>query len=215
MADIRIEIQDLKQLLAEFIQSQKEAIADLTQSQKKGMAELRQSQKELRQSQKETEARFKETDARFKETDKKIKEAFDLFEGQWGKLMESLVEGDLLNLLQARGIQVRDTYTRRKGNYQGTNYEFDIIAHNGDEIVIVEVKTTLRVTHVKKFIKHLEQVKTWLPEYKDFKVYGAIAYLKAQEKSDIFAQSKKLFVIRATGDSASIINEEGFIPRTF
>lgn len=193
MADVAIEIQDLKQLLAELIQSQKETDAKF----------------------KETDVRFKETDAKFQETDKKIKQAFDLFEGQWGKLMESLVEGDLLNLLQARGIKVRDMYTRRKGNYQGTSYEFDIIAHNGGEIVVVEIKTTLRVGHVKKFIKRLEKIKTWLPEYKDLKIYGAIAFLKTEEESDTFALSKKLFVIRATGDSASITNPIDFKPRAF
>ncbi|MEM6317167.1 MAG: hypothetical protein AAF960_05815 [Bacteroidota bacterium] len=193
MADKAMEIQDLRKLLAELILSQKETDAKF----------------------KETDAKFKETDAKFKETDAKIKEAFNLFKSQWGKLMESLIEGDLLNLLQQRGLQVRDTSTRRKGNYKGTSYEFDIIAHNGDEIVIVEVKTTLRVSHVKKFIKRLEQVKTWLPEYKNFKVYGAIAYLKAEEESDTFAQAKKLFAIRATGNSASIINPTNFEPRTF
>lgn len=211
MTDKPIEIQDLKNMLADLIRSQKETDAKFKETDTKF--------KETDAKFKETDAKFKETsaelDKRFKATDKRIKEAFDLFEGQWGKLMESLVEGDLLNLLQKRGIQVRDTSTRRKGNYQGTSYEFDIIAHNGNEIVIVEVKTTLRISHVKKFMKRLEQVKTWLPEYKEFKIYGAVAYLKAYEESDTFAQAKKLFVIRATGDSASIVNAADFKPKVF
>ena len=33
----------------------------------------------------------------------------ELFNGQWGKLMESLVEGDLVGLLQQRGIAVHHT----------------------------------------------------------------------------------------------------------
>ncbi len=90
----------------------------------------------------------------------------DLFEGQWGKLMESLVEGDLVRLLDKRGIQVNDTSTRRKGSRNGEHYEFDIIAHNGEEIVIVEVKTTLQVGPVKKFIKRLHRAKDYLPECK-------------------------------------------------
>ena len=77
--------------------------------------EIKQLLKELVLSQKETDNKFKETDIKFKETDKRIKAAFDLFEGQWGKLMESLVEGDLIKLLQAKGINVHDTSMRRKG----------------------------------------------------------------------------------------------------
>ncbi len=164
---------------------------------------------------KDTDAKFKETDAKFKETDKKINEANALFTSQWGKLIESLVKGDLVNILKNRGIDVHDTSERRKGNHEGENYEFDIIAHNGSEIVIVEVKTTLRVNDVKSFLSKLSKAKLWLAEYKNFKIYGAVAYLKAEEASDIMAINNGLFSIRATGNSAAITNSVDFVPITF
>ena len=179
------------------------------------LKELALSQKETDAKFKETDAKFKETDAKFKETDKRIKKAFDLFEGQWGKLMESLVEGDLVRLLQSRGIAVHDTSMRRKGSHEGKNFEFDIIAHNSNEIVIVEVKTTLRVQEVQDFLEKLDHAKTWLEEYKDYNIYGAVAYLREESGSATYAEKKKLFVIRATGKSATIINEEHFVPRAF
>ncbi|MEA3642456.1 MAG: hypothetical protein VBE63_21295 [Lamprobacter sp.] len=74
--------------------------------------------------------------------------------------MESLVEGDLVNLLRARGIAITDTSTRLKGQRaDGGNYEFDILAHNGEELVVVEVKTTLRPKDVKAFLRKLDQFK--------------------------------------------------------
>ena len=164
---------------------------------------------------KETDAKFKETDKQIKETDKQIKEANALFTSQWGKLIESLVKGDLVNILKNRGIDVHDTSERRKGNHEGENYEFDIIAHNGTEIVIVEVKTTLRVNDVKSFLSKLSKAKLWLAEYKNFKIYGAIAYLKAEEASDIMAMNNGLFSIRATGNSAAITNAADFVPIAF
>lgn len=164
---------------------------------------------------KETDAKFKETDAKFNETGKRIKEAFDLFESQWGKLMESLVEGDLIKLLRSKGIDVHDTSMRRKGSHNGHNFEFDIIAHNGREIVIVEVKTTLRVKDVKHFVTKLKKARVWLDEYKDYNVYGAIAFLRADEGSALFAENQKLFVIKATGNSASIVNNDTFVPAVF
>ncbi|MBK9565051.1 MAG: YraN family protein [Saprospiraceae bacterium] len=170
---------------------------------------------EIKQLLKELVLSQKETDIKFKETDKRIKAAFDLFEGQWGKLMESLVEGDLIKLLQAKGINVHDTSMRRKGVYEGNNYEFDIIAHNGTEIVIVEVKTTLKTQDVKAFVQKLKQVRVWLDEYKNYTVYGAIAFLRADSGSEMFAQSEKLFVIKATGNSAMIINTDDFVPKKF
>jgi len=167
----------------------------------------------------ETDRKFQETERilteKFQETDKRINKAFQLFESQWGKLIESLVQGDLLRLLNERNIPVQSITQRREGSFQGQNYEFDLIAHNGAEIVIVEVKTTLRASHVRKFLEQLKQVHTWLPEYKDYKVYGAVAFLRSEENSREYALNEGLFVIRATGNSASIENPEDFKPRAF
>jgi Holliday junction resolvase-like predicted endonuclease len=206
--NVEIEIQDLKQLLAELIFSQKETDAKF----------------------KETDAKFKETDRvlsekfsetdrvlseKFKETDRRINQAFDLFESQWGKLIESLVEGDLVRILNQYDLKISDTTTRRKGSKDGENYEFDIIAHNTTDIVIVEVKTTLRVKNVNKFLEKMKNAKRWMPEYKDYRVFGAVAFLRAEEDTESMAESKGLFVIRATGDSAAIVNRPGFVPKSF
>ena len=194
------EIAEIRQLLKELVISQKETDAKFKETDAKFQ---------------ETDSKFKETDAKFQETNKKVKEAFDLFTSQWGRLMESLVEGDIIRIFNERGIKVQDTSTRRKGSYQGENYEFDIIAHNGKETVIIEVKTTLRVSDVKSFIKNLQKARTYLRMDDDEVIYGAIAYLQADAGSEIFAQKEKLFVIRATGDSAAIINQPDFVAEKF
>ena len=46
------------------------------------------------------------------ETDRKIKELNTLFTSQWGKLIESLVAGDLINLLNQSDIAVNGTVMR-------------------------------------------------------------------------------------------------------
>jgi len=92
-----------------------------------------------------------------------------LFTSQWGKLVEWLVEGDLVKLLNEHGIAVEQTLQRVKGNKDGQNYEFDIIAVNGHEMVIVEVKTTLRVEDVNDFHEKLWKAKRYLPDYSNKK----------------------------------------------
>jgi hypothetical protein len=167
----------------------------------------------------ETDKKFQETDRilseKFRETDKKMKELQELFTSQWGKLIESLVKGDLIRMLNERGIPVRNTAERSKGSYEGVSYEFDIIAENGEQVVFVEVKTTLKPPDVDEFIGKLRQVKKWYPKYRDNKVIGAVAYLKADAGSEKMAENKGLFVIRATGSSATIINPPGFKPKAF
>ena len=179
------------------------------------LREVAESQKETDRRMQETDRLMQETDRRFQETDLRLRKLDDLFNGQWGKLMESLVEGDLVNLLNRRDIAVDHTITSAKKNYGERRWEFDVLAVNGDEVVVVEVKTTLKVADVDHFVERLRDFPELMPEYADRLVYGAVAYLKSHESVTVHAGRQGLFVIRATGSSASITNAEGFTPRTF
>ena len=122
--------------------------------------------------QQETARRMQETDRQMQETARRIRELNELFNGQWGKLMESLVEGDLVKLLQRRGIAVHHTVTNPRQNYGERCWEFDIVAVNGEEVVVVEVKTTLRVPDVDRFIGRLHEFSELMPEYAGRRIYG-------------------------------------------
>ncbi len=158
---------------------------------------------------------FQETDKQFKETDKKIKEAFDLFTCQWGRLIESLVDGDLPRILQERGILVSRTIQRVEGGAPGKKYEFDIIAVDGDVSVVVEVKTTLRPQDVTRFLYKMQHFREWMPEFSKKETLGAVAYLQSSAGSESMAQNKGLFTIRATGSSAYLTNAGNFKPKCF
>ena len=133
----------------------------------------------------------------------------------WGKLVESLVKGDLIRLLNERGVAVERTQQRVTGKRKDLNYEFDIIAVNGDEIVVVEVKTTLKSDNIVHFISKLSHVREWLPEFHDKKVYGAVAFIHTDENVITHAGNNGLLIIRATGNSACIINDNDFTPKYF
>ncbi len=154
----------------------------------------------------------KETEIERKKTEKKTKELEELFTSQWGKLIESLVEGDLVNLLQQKGIDVTQTTTNLKYQKNGEHAEFDIIALNGTEMVVVEVKTTLHAKHVEHFRKKMETFKILFPIYKNFKIYAAMAFLRQESHSAQRAENIGFFVIKATGKSAAIINKSDFKP---
>ena len=182
--------------------------------------------REVAESQKETDRRMQQTDRQLqetrqllerqgRETDLRLRKLDELFNGQWGKLMESLVEGDLVKLLAERGMAVDHTINNPKKNYGPRRWEFDILAVDGREVVVVEVKTTLKVDDVDYFVERLQDFPELMPEYADRRVYGAVAYLKSHESVNVHAGRQGLFVIRATGSSASITNDAGFTPRAF
>ena len=143
-----------------------------------------------------------------KETDRRLRKLDELFSGQWGKLMEALVEGDLIILLNRRGIRVDHTVSNPRKEHGARRWEIDILAVNGDEVVVVEVKTTLKVCHVDHLLGLLREFTELMPEYGSRRIHGAVAYLKADESSARYAERQGLFVIRATGSSASIVNHE-------
>ena len=146
---------------------------------------------------------------------KEITRLRNLFESQWSRLIEALVDGKLVELLKERGIHVNRTTTNYEGNHRSRQYEFDILAVNGSEVVVVEVKSRLQVQDIKELLEELKQFKTWVPEYQDKKIYGAVAYLRVDENAIKYAENQGLFVIKAVGDSASMINSSDFQPRSW
>ena len=163
----------------------------------------------------EADRRARESDIRGDQFDRRLKKLDLLFNGHWGKLMESLVKGDLVGLLAGRGIGVTGLAKEHERKLDGEDYEIDIIAVNGEDVVAVEVKTTLEKSDVDHFLAKLGDFKRVFHEYADRRLLGAVAYLKENSSSARYSEKKGLFVIRATGSSASILNREEFVPRTF
>ena len=123
-----------------------------------------------------------------------------LFNG-WGKPMESLVEGDLVGLLQSAPCAVQHTVTNPRQNYGERRWELDIVAV-GEEVVVVEVKTTLRVPALGRLNE--------FPDLMPRRAADLRGCLSEYQESDVRAERLGLFVIRATGSSASITNREEF-----
>ena len=167
--------------------------------------------KEGKERQKDYEERQKEYEKRQKEYDRK----FGDLGNRWGRFVESLVEGDLVAMLRKKNIEVETIAERVRGKRNGEHFEFDIVAVNGEEVVVVEVKSTLRAEDIRHFLDRLENFTRWSPLYKGKRVYGAVAYLQVVQSAEIYAERQGLFVIRTTGDSASIINKDTFRPRSF
>ena len=190
-------------------------LKEVSASQKEGKREM----EEIRASQKETARQIKEFHASQKKTDQQIQKIGGRFNQRWGALVESLVEGKLVRIFRDQGIDITQTYTRSTGEWRKPDgpqiREFDIIAANGIEAVIVEVKTVLTPKDLSHFIQTLKDFHHYLTRFKSEKIYGAVAYLSSEGKAHLMAEEAGLFIIRATGDSASLANKKGFKPKPF
>ena len=145
--------------------------------------------------------------------------------GRWGQFMENLAEGDLLDLLRGQDIGVDkvlpnllaledDGHTRKA--------EYDLVAHNGEEVVVVEVKTTLFEREIDIFIDKLKQFRSYFPAWKKYKVYGAVIFM-GEARDEIgsaaqYASKEGLLLVRCpkgAAGMAEIVNPKGFAPKLF
>ena len=213
-------------MLRELTKRQEESSEEADRRHKKADQRHKKAERRHKKADKKAKRRHKKADKKaerqmeelreqMKDTDRRLKKTDELFNSQWGKLVESLVEGDLVPLLRERGIEVLSTHRRVDGRRNGDHYEFDILAINGEEVVVVEVKTTLRSGDVTHFLGKLTRFTEYEPVWKGKRIFGSVAYLEADTSVQVYAQRRGLFVIRATGSSASIINQADFKPRVF
>ena len=197
-------------------QAWQDVVAEIWDLFKETDAKFKETDAKFKETQFELERRFRETDAQFKATDLKINQLSALFSSQWGRLMEALVQPNALKLFQERGIQVRHIFERAKSQDNGRSLELDLLLENGAEVVVVEVKSTLRVGDVRDFLDDLAQFQDFFPRYQGYRVYGAVAGLDMVEDADRFAYRQGLFVLRVVGDGiVQIQNDARFQPRNF
>ncbi|NCQ97414.1 MAG: DUF3782 domain-containing protein, partial [Microcystis aeruginosa W11-03] len=78
-----------------------------------------------------------------------------------------------------------------------------------------ECKSRLSKDDVDEFLEKLTRFKIAFPHYKNYQAYGAVAGIEIDEGIDRYAYNKELFVIKPSGDTVEIINDENFRPRTW
>lgn len=164
--------------------------------------ETSEQMKETDRRMKETDRRMKETDRRMKETDRKMKQLFDQFTTQWGRVLEEVTKPAALKLFKEIGIEIEHVFQEsRHRKREEDEMEADVILVNTTAVVVVEVKTTLKTHDVDYFLKQMEKFKELFREFKDRTVYVAVAAIKFDGDSDVYARKKGVFVLRCNGES--------------
>ncbi|MCK5524114.1 MAG: hypothetical protein KAI83_13365 [Thiomargarita sp.] len=94
-------------------------------------------------------------------------------------IAEDLFRRNIVSLLAKRGIKVDNVGFHV--TMPGTA-EYDIVAENGKEVVVLEVKNKLSSRHIRRFLNvQLPKFKQEFPVYTDYKIYGALGSLIVSE----------------------------------
>ena len=161
---------------------------------------------------------FRETDRKFEETAEQIKATQKMVNdltGKWGKFVEGLVAPGAIRMFRERGVNIERTSQRVIAQKGGENMEIDVLCVNDEDVLAIEVKSTLNVDDVKEHIERLSHFKRFFPEYQEKSVLGAVAGIVFEGGSDKFAYKQGLFVIGQTGETVHILNDEQFKPKAW
>ena len=228
---------EIRAILKEISLGQKENREQMQKSKQENDRLLRESKRENDRRKQETDRKIQENDRLLqegqqrleqmikenKEDLKKMIQANDLhikqidsrWGNQWGILVEALTEGSLVQIFKEKGIDVQRTLPNHRGHYQNKEREFDAIAIDGQELVVVEAKSHFIMKNVDYFLKTLENFKRYCPEFSQWVIYGGIAYLRKNEEVLSYAEQKGLFVLHVHGKNAIMLNKQEFKPKIF
>ena len=190
-----------------------------------GTSELRESQKktdaqllELKESQDKTDAQIAETGEQLQKTITKL----DEIGRQLGDL--GLVQGEVAEDLFYRNVRYlfkeeRDMIfsdVKRNLKKKGEG-EYDIVAVNGDAVLVIEVKNKLQKRMVDKFIeKKLPKFKEIFPKYRERRLFGGMGALVVKDDVSRYAEKAGLYVLTQTSEGgAALVNRKNFRAKEF
>ncbi len=176
----------------------------------------------FQKSQEEADRRFAEADrrdaeaarslAKLEATVERTAKSVDALTTRWGRFVEELVEPAVIQLFQARGIDIKYLYPRARTRQTGLAMEIDILAVDETVAVLVECKSRLSQDDVDDFVVKLGRFKRSFPQYANYTTYGAVAGIEINDGVDSYAYRQGLFVIRPSGDTVAIVNDMNFRP---
>jgi hypothetical protein len=163
----------------------------------------------------ETREQMKETDKKFQETDRLLKEITGELGGigkSNGAIAEDFFYTALANKMQVNKFNfdyIDRNFDRKRNSIQA---QYDIILYNNYKVMIVEVKYNFKKKYLLDFYKNIKKFKILFPEYKEFKIYGAIAGMTFEDEAIEEAKEFGFFVLTQNNQNLQILNENDFEP---
>jgi hypothetical protein len=147
------------------------------------------------------------------ETDRQMKAAnrrFSDFSSKIGKVIEHMIRGNIVEQFRPFGYDVVEyarnlSFVNNKLSIRG---EIDIVLFDGDVVILIEVKTTLEVSDVRRHLERLDEYRRFTdakPWKSNKRFVGAVAGAVASEDAVRFAHENGLYAIVQSGKAVEIV----------
>ena len=198
-----------------------DGIAALQESQAKTDEQLSRTNEQLSR----TDEQLSRTDEQLNRTDEQLSKTIKKLDDigrQLGDL--GLVQGEVAEDLFFRNVRYlfkeeRDLIfsdVKRNLKKKGSG-EYDIVAVNGDAVLVIEVKNKLQNRMVDNFVeKKLPKFKKTFPEYRGRRLFGGMGALVVKDAVGRYAEKAGLYVLTQTTEGgAGLINRKNFRAKEF
>jgi hypothetical protein len=172
------------------------------------MASMYENDRFIREKFAETDRQIKETDRQMQKTDLKIEKLQELM-GGWSNSHGSFAEEYFYNSFENGDKNFfGENFDEIEKNLKPKNIklkdEYDIVMYNHNAVAIVEVKFKARVKDIPMVIKKAETFRILCPDYKDFKIYLALASLSFGKELEKQCLKQGIAVIKQVGETVVI-----------
>jgi hypothetical protein len=171
--------------------------------------------KEVAQIVRENAERQKETERQMKKTHRRMGDLYNRF----GEMAEHLVAPGIARRFNERGFHFDSIMPGgiRIVDEQGqTKTEIDLLLENGEYIIAIEVKATVRLNDVEHHVRRLEILREHRKKKQDNRrIQGAIAgaIFGAAEKQAVIEAG--FYALEQSGDTMKMVIPSNFVPREF
>ena len=164
---------------------------------------MREEKEERKKSREKFDRELEESRKRSEREMAELRKAIGGIGNVQGEIAEDLFRRNVQAALKSLGIQIESVRHHIKVAGVG---EYDVVAVNGSQVVVFEIKNKLKGHDITRFLEtQLTKFKEVFPEFKDHKVYGGIGALVMSEEQEAEAVSKGLFVLTQGEDGVAHI----------
>ena len=197
-------------------------MADLAENVTRLSIEMRVFKDEMAEF-KDEMAEFKDEMREFKEESRResreMNRRWGELSNKMGTLAEDLVAPSIPRILAdiagCSDVEIELFSVRSRRRVHGVSREFDVLAGCRDILLINETKSRLNPNDVENFVARLGEARSFLPEYSQRRIIGALASFYVDPSLIRFGERQGLLMLGASDGIMELLNEQGFVPRFF
>ena len=123
----------------------------------------------------------------------------------------SQVYRDIYSICKKRNIEVTELKQKVQGKYDGSYLVIDRLYLGNEYAVVLETRYTLTLGDIEEMSSVFQRLKQFLPQYREKKFLGILAFYKSEKKAEERACQEGFFIIKP-GKKICINNAEDFKP---